>query len=78
MKLLPSAAVRVAGSGELVSWGFLGPDASLTSLHVEVSFAFRSYLCLPWLEIQRDYQGGAKVTSNRKSTEAKASLKLSL
>lgn len=37
MKFLPSAAVKIAGRKDIVAWGFLGPDASLTTLHVEVS-----------------------------------------
>jgi hypothetical protein len=36
VKLFPSAAVRIAGSSDIVAWGFLGPDGSLTSLHCEV------------------------------------------
>jgi len=46
LTLLPSASIIPRGSPSPIAWGFLGADASLTSLHVEVSSSAQNFILL--------------------------------
>lgn len=46
LTLLPSASIIPRGSSSPIAWGFLGADASLTSLHVEVSSSAQNFILL--------------------------------